>query len=286
MKKLLFSICLSLFLAGCVHPPVQETPAIQKKEPNLGYDNTPILPSGWRVHDIARPQPEVVTPAAQVGQAPSDAIVLFDGSDLTSWAGSKQENPKKKKFNPTGEALWLVENDYMQCTPTGDLYTKQAFGDCQLHIEWQSENPPNGDSQGRGNSGVFMMGMYETQVLDCFENRTYADGGAGCVYGQTPPLVNACHKPGEWQTYDIIFQAPRFKGGALVKPAYITVLLNGILVQHKTEILGPTSHKKLPVYKAHAEKLPIKLQDHNNPTRFRNIWIRELDLLKNTDKAE
>ena len=272
------SILMALLVTGIAQ-------AAEKKPPNVGYSDTPKLPSGWRVHDIARPQPKAVTPGAQVGQAPSDAIVLFDGTDLSSWKGAKQDNEKKKKYNPKGEALWKVENDYMQCTPTGDLYTKQAFGDCQLHIEWQSENPPKGDSQGRGNSGVFMMGMYETQVLDCYNNRTYADGTAGCVYGQTPPMVNACRKPGEWQAYDIIFQAPRFEGEKLVSPAYVTVLLNGVLVQHKTEILGPTNHKKLPVYKPHAEKLPIKLQDHNNPTRFRNIWIRELDLLKNTDKG-
>ena len=286
MIKPMASILLSLVLAGSLHPPVQAQPVKQKKPPNVGYDNTPVLPSGWRVHDVDRPQPEVITPGAQVGQAPSDAIVLFDGTDLSAWTGSRQDNPKKKRYNPEGRALWKVENGYMECTPTGDLHTKQAFGDCQFHIEWQTEAPPKGDSQGRGNSGVFMMGMYETQVLDCFENRTYADGSAGCVYGQTPPLVNACRKPGEWQTYAIIFQAPRFDGETLVSPAYVTVFHNGILVQHKTEILGPTSHKKLPVYKPHAGKLPIKLQDHNNATRFRNIWIRELDLLQHTDKTE
>ncbi|MEA2068846.1 MAG: DUF1080 domain-containing protein [Verrucomicrobiota bacterium] len=268
-----------MFAVGCTH-------AAAKKAPPVGYSDTPRLPSGWRVHDIDRPQPKAVAPGAQVGQAPSDAIVLFDGTDLLQWKGSVQGNPKKKKYNPKGEALWKVENGYMQCTPTGTLVTRDSFGDCQLHIEWQSENPPKGDSQGRGNSGVFLMGRYEIQVLDCYENRTYADGSAGCVYGQTPPMVNACKKPGEWQVYDIVFQAPRFEGEKLVSPAYVTVFLNGVLVQHKTEILGPTSHKKLPVVKPHAARLPIKLQDHNNPTRFRNIWIRELDLLKNTGKPE
>lgn len=257
-----------------------------EKKPNVGYSDTPKLPSGWRVHDIDRPQPVIVTPAETIGQPPSDAIVLFDGSDLSAWRGAPQDDPKKKKYNPKGEALWKVENGYMECTPTGDLFTKQAFGDCQLHIEWRTENPPKGDSQGRGNSGVFMMGLYETQVLDCFENRTYADGGAGCVYGQTPPMVNACKKPGEWQVYDIVFQAPRFEGEKLLSPAYVTVFLNGVLVQHHTEILGPTNHKKLPAYKPHAAKLPIKLQDHNNATRFRNIWIRELALTKEDRKPE
>lgn len=246
---------------------------------------TPELPSGWRVHDAERPQPKPVTPGTKPGAAPSDATVLFDGTQLNHWNGVKQDNKKKGRYNPEGLPLWKVENGYMQCTPTGDLWSKAAFGDCQLHIEWQSENPPKGKSQGRGNSGVFLMGLYEVQVLDCYDNVTYADGSAGSVYGQTPPLVNACLKPGEWQIYDIIFQAPRFDGAKLISPAYVTVFLNGVLVQHKTEILGPTVWRSLPAYKPHAAKLPIKLQDHSNPTRFRNIWIRELDLLKNTDKG-
>lgn len=269
MVKQTTSLLMALLVAGISH-------AAENKSPAVGYSDTPKLPSGWRVHDIDRPQPVVVTPGAQVGEAPSDAIVLFDGTDLSKWAGVKQIDAKKKKYNPDGLALWKVEKGYMECTPTGDIYTKDAFGDCQLHIEWQSENPPKGDSQGRGNSGIFLMGKYEIQVLDCHENRTYADGSAGSVYGQNPPLVNACRKPGEWQVYDIVFQAPRFEGDKLVSPAYVTVFFNGVLVQHKTEILGPTMNKMLPSYKPHAAKLPIKLQDHNNPTRFRNVWIREL----------
>ena len=261
-------------------------PTTEKKAQPIGHDNTPRLPSGWRVHDGARPQPEAVAPGARIGEAPSDATILFDGTDLSNWHGVKQDNPKKKRLNPEGKALWKVENGYMQCTPTGDLVTKASFGDCQLHIEWQTENPPKGTAQSRGNSGVFLMGLYEIQVLDNYQNQTYSDGTAGCVYGQTPPLVNACRKPGEWQVYDIVFQAPRFEGGKLVSPAYVTVFLNGILVQNHTEIIGPTTHKKLPVVKPHAARLPIALQDHNNPTRFRNIWIRELDLLKNTDKPD
>jgi hypothetical protein len=280
MKRMMFAVVLSISFAALCGA------ADSKKPAPVGYTDTPQLPSGWRVHDIDRPQPAVVTPGDKPGAPPSDAIVLFDGTDLSNWVGTKQDNQKKGKYNPKGEALWKVGNGYMECTPTGDIFTKQAFGDCQLHVEWQTENPPKGDSQGRGNSGVFLMGLYETQVLDCYENRTYADGGAGCVYGQTPPLVNACRKPGEWQVYDIIFQAPRFDGDKLVSPAYITTFLNGVLVQNHTEILGPTNHKKLPVYKPHAAKLPIKLQDHNNSTRFRNIWIRELDLLKDDSKPE
>jgi hypothetical protein len=259
--------------------------AADVKTPIVGYTNTPALPSGWRVHDIDRPQPIHVTPAVKQGGTPSDAIVLFDGTTGDEWLGSKQDNPKKGGYNPTGDMLWKLESDYLECTPTGNIQTKRVFGDCQLHVEWQTENPTKGDSQHRGNSGIFLMGRYEVQVLDCYNNLTYADGTAGCVYGQTPPMVNAVKKPGKWQSYDIIFQAPRFEGDILISPAYITVLLNGIIVQHKTEVLGPTSHKKLPVYSAHG-KAPISLQDHNNATRFRNIWIRELDLLKNTYKTK
>ena len=277
MKKQLASLLTTLLLVAAAH-------AFEKKA--IGYDTTPQLPSGWRVHDSTRPQPEAVAPGAQIGESPADAIVLFDGTDLSNWHGVKQDNPKKKCLNPEGKALWKVENGYMQCTPTGNLVTKASFGDCQLHIEWQSENPPKGTAQGRGNSGVFLMGLYEIQILDCYNNSTYADGSAGCVYGQTPPLVNACKKPGEWQVYDIVFQAPRFENEKLVSPAYATVFLNGILVQNHTKIIGPTTHKKLPVVKPHAARLPITLQDHNNPMRFRNIWIRELDLLENTDKPD
>ena len=278
MKRMLATFIASVAFSGFVH-------AMEQDKPNWGYSNTPKLPSGWRVHDIDRPQPSVVTPGAKPGAAPSDAIVLFDGTDLSNWVGTKQDDPKKKKYNPNGEALWKVENGYMECSPTGSIRTKRKFGDCQFHIEWRTANPRQGDSQNAGNSGVFMMNRYETQVLDNHENRSYADGMAGSVYGQTPPMVNACRKPGEWQSYDIIFQAPRFEGDALVSPAYVTVLLNGVLVQHKTEILGPTSHKKRAVYKAHGKDV-ISLQDHNNNTRFRNIWIRELDLMKDDSKPD
>lgn len=256
-----------------------------EKKPNWGYSDTPKLPSGWRVHDIERPQPDVVTPAQNPGGAPSDAIILFDGTDVSAWTGIKQDNPKKKKYNPDGNMLWKVKNGYLECTPTGDIRTKEKFGDCQFHIEWQTANPRQGNSQNAGNSGVFMQGRYETQVLDNYKNRTYADGMAGCVYGQQPPLVNACRKSGEWQSYDIIFQAPRFDGDVLVSPAYVTVFLNGVLVQHKQEVLGPTTHKKLPVYKPHGDDV-IQLQDHNNNTRFRNIWIRKLNLTADDSRPE
>jgi hypothetical protein len=262
---------------------VMASQGAEKKPPIVGYTDTPELPSGWRVHDIDRPHPPVVTPAEQLGQPPSDAIVLFDGTDASAWAGTIQNNPKKGKYNPEGEMRWKVENGYIECTPTGDIHTKQQFGDCQLHIEWQTANSPHGDSQHRGNSGIFLQNRYETQVLDNYNNPTYADGMAGSMYGVKPPLVNACKTPGEWQVYDIIFQAPKFDGETLVSPAYETVFLNGILVQYNAALLGTSTHRKVPVYKAHGKDV-LRLQDHNNDTRFRNIWIRELDLTKDDSK--
>lgn len=259
--------------------------AAEKKKPNWGYTDTPVLPSGWHVHDIDRPQPPVVRPGEHPCNAPSDAVILFNGTDLSAWAGTVQDNPKKKKYNPEGKALWKVENGYLECTPTGNIKTLEKFGDCQLHIEWQTANPRQGDSQNAGNSGVFFQGRYEVQVLDNYENRTYADGMAGSVYGQKPPMVNALKKTGKWQQYDIIFQAPRFEGEKLISPAYVTVFMNGVLVQHKQEMLWPTTHKKLGAYKPHGDD-SIALQDHNNNTRFRNIWIRKLDLLADDSRPE
>jgi hypothetical protein len=238
----------------------------------LGYDDTPFLPDGkWRVHDGKRPQPRIVTPGTfstpeQPGKPPSDAIVLFDGTDLSKWRNAKGE-----------AAAWKVENGYFEAVgKAGDLWTRDEFGDCQLHIEWSAPTPPKGEGQGRGNSGCYLFGLYEVQVLDCFENKTYPDGQAGAIYGQCPPLVNACRPPGEWQVYDVVFTAPRFKDGKVESPAYLTVFHNGVLLHNKKELLGPTEHRKLTSYKPHAEKGPIKLQDHGNPVRFRNIWLRPL----------
>lgn len=235
----------------------------------------PMLPSGWRVHDMERPVPVVVTPGATAADAPSDAIVLFDGTNLDEWVGCVSTN-KKKNYNPEGQALWKVENGFMEVNSTGGLISKKAFGDMQLHVEWASPNPPKGSSQGRGNSGIYIMGRYEVQILDCYENISYADGMTAGIYGQTPALANACRKPSEWQTYDIIFKAPRFEGDQLVSPACVTVIHNGVLVQNHTEYLGPTSHKKVGTYTPHPEKLPIFLQDHSDPVRYRNFWVREL----------
>jgi hypothetical protein len=221
----------------------------------------------WKVHDMNRPTPKLVTPAEQPGQPPSDAVVLFDGKDLSNWVSEKDGS----------DAKWKVENGYMEVVKkTGNICTKQAFGDCQLHIEWASPEKTTGSSQDRGNSGVFLMSNYEVQVLDSYNNRTYADGQAAAIYGQKPPLVNACRPPGQWQSYDIIFHRPIFENDKVVKPATITVLHNGVLVQDHFEIEGKTVWKKRAKYHHHPDKMPLMLQDHSHPVRYRNIWIRQL----------
>jgi hypothetical protein len=170
-----------------------------------------------------------------------------------------------------------VENGYLEVVAkTGDIQTREEFGDCQLHLEWAPPSEVVGDSQGRGNSGVFLMGRYEIQVLDCYDNPTYADGTTGAIYAQCPPLVNACRRPGEWNTYDIIWEAPRFEGEQVVRPAYVTVLLNGLVLHHRQELIGATTHRKVGEYTAHPPAGPLRLQDHGNPVRFRNIWYRPL----------
>jgi len=232
-----------------------------------GYTDTPYLPgSQWRVHDDARPRPPVVAPGAQPGKAPSDAIVLFDGRTLDAWQSAKG-----------GPAGWKVENGYVEvASGSGDIVTKQKFGDCQLHVEFREPSPATGNSQERGNSGVFLAGLYEVQVLDSYNNLTYADGEASAIYGQSPPLVNASRPPGEWQSYDIVFEIPRFKDGELTSPGYITVLHNGVLTQNHIALLGPTVHHALPKWRPHGSEMPLLLQDHQMLVRFRNIWIRPL----------
>jgi len=231
---------------------------------DLGYDDTPILPGlPYHVHDPKRPHPPVVTPAAQPDGAPSDAILLFDGKDLSQW------NPSRRP--------WKLENGYFEVVPgAGDLSTKQKFGDVQLHIEWAAPGEVRGTSQNRGNSGIFLQGRYEVQVLDSYQNPTYADGQAGALYGQWPPLVNPTRKPGEWQTYDIVFEAPKFESGKLVKPAYATVFLNGVLLHNHKELMGPTLHRQLAHYAPQPEEDSLVLQDHQQPVRYRNIWVRRL----------
>lgn len=224
----------------------------------------------WAVHDPARPMPPVVSPgpAGPPVPPPADAVVLFDGKDLSLWMDAKGQ-----------PARWKVVDGYMEVVAkAGSIRTSRTFGDCQLHVEWMAPAPPKGESQARGNSGVFLMDLYEVQVLDCFENKTYADGMTAALYGQFPPAVNACRPPGQWQTYDIIFRRPRFDAeGGLVSPARMTVFHNGILVHECQKLTGPTAHKARPPYKAHADRLPISLQDHGDPVRFRNIWVRELE---------
>jgi hypothetical protein len=228
-------------------------------------------PMKWKIHDPNRPVPPVITPGTAStqdapGSAPSDAVVLFDGKDLSRWVGQDGK-----------PAPWKVENGYIEVVPkSGPISSRDSFGDCQLHVEFAEPSPGVGESQERGNSGVFLMGLYEIQVLDSYENKTYADGQASAVYGQYPPLVNASRPPGQWQQYDIVFHRPHFKNGKVSSPARVTVLHNGVLVQDNVELTGPTAHGSRPPYKPGPDKLPLQLQDHEYPIRFRNIWIREL----------
>jgi len=240
----------------------------EKRHPenaHLGYSDTPVLEdSGYHVHDGERPQPPVVTPGEGTA-APSDATVLFDGSNLDAWV--------KLDGSP---AEWKVENGYVEVVPgTGNIKTRQSFGTVQLHVEFASPELVKGDGQGRGNSGVFLQELYEMQVLDNYNNPTYPDGAVGGIYGQYPPLANAIRKPGEWNTYDIIFEAPVFDGDTLVSPAYVTILLNNILLHNRKALRGPTNHRVTTPYEAHGDR-PLMLQDHKDLVRFRNIWIREI----------
>lgn len=234
-----------------------------------GYTDTPRLPDGFRVHDAQRPRPPIVAPARLpegAGAAPADAVRLFDGKGLDAFVGRD------------GPAKWQVRDGAMEVNGTGDIETAAEFGDCQLHIEWATPTPPKGDSQARGNSGVFFCGRYEIQILDSFENATYADGQAAALYGQAPPAVNASLPPGAWQSYDIVFVAPRFGAdGSLTAPARATVFHNGVLVHHDRPFLGETAHRAVARYRAHAPKGRIRLQDHGDPVRFRNVWVRPLE---------
>ncbi len=267
MKHYALAVALSILFAV-----VMLVPGAARPQQNPGYDDTPFLPDGkWRVHDGKRPQPVIITPGA-VGthEPPSDAIVLFDGKDLSKWQKTKG-----------GDAGWKVEKGYMEVPPrktpgSGSIMTRDSFGDCQLHIEWMTPAPPKGTGQGRGNSGIILMKRYEVQVLDSHENITYPDGQAASMYGQYPPLVNASRKPAEWQVYDIIFIAPRFDGDKLVSPARTTVFHNGVVMHHDMAFIGATAHKRVAKYAPHNPKEPLLLQDHGNPIRFRNIWLRPL----------
>lgn len=229
--------------------------------------------SKWPQHSKDRPVPEVVTPGIAVSQSPpSDAIVLFNGATLSKWT---QGEGKPAKWRVTDGAFEVVPN-------TGALTTRDSFGDVQLHIEWMAPSPAKGTDQDRGNSGVFFGGgRYEVQVLDSYKNVTYADGQAASLYGQFPPLVNASRPPGQWQSYDIVYHRPHFNAaGKLLTAARFTVLHNGVLVQDNMELVGPTANQRRPPYEAHEDRLPISLQDHGHPVRFRNVWLRNLELVK------
>jgi hypothetical protein len=250
--------------------------SVEQKSGPIGYQDTPMLPGGkWHVHDSARPQPIEVTPGASCSQAaperpPADAVVLFDGTGLSKWRTAEGREP-----------VWILKEGFAQIPPAetpdgGSIFTRESFGDCQLHIEWAVPDPPVGDVMNRGNSGVFFFGLYELQIFDSYRGGIYADGQAAAIYGQYPPLVNASRPPGRWQVFDVIFTAPRFDGETLQAPAYMTVLHNGIAVQNHAALLGPTTHRALLPYKPHGAKRPLMLQAHGNPVRFRNIWIRPL----------
>ena len=241
--------------------------ALPAQNPN----SVPKDPSPWKQHALDRPQPVIVTPGAVMAPVPppSDAVVLFDGTSLDRWQSSNAAG---------GPAKWTVTGGYMEVAPgTGGIASKQGFGDMQLHIEWMTPTPPKGESQERGNSGVFMMSTYELQVLDSYQNKTYPDGQAGSIYGEFPPLVNASRPPGTWQSYDVVFHRPHFDAmGKVTAPARMTVFQNGILVQDDQTVIGPTTNSIRTAYTAHADKMPLTLQDHGNRTRFRDIWVRQL----------
>ena len=242
------------------------------------YGDPPNQTHPWAVHDQNRPQPSLVAPgtfstARQPGQPPSDAIVLFDGTaaSLNKWEADTKEGM------PNAPTKWIVSDSAMECVPkSGYIRTKEKFGDCQLHVEWAAPKNVLGDSQGRGNSGIFPMGLFEVQVLDNYNNPTYADGFAASVYGVNPPLANALRPPGEFQVIDLIFRRPVYRAGKLVDPGYITVFCNGVLVQDHTPLEGPTGHMKRPGLQSVPDQGPLKLQDHGNPVLFRNIWYRPL----------
>lgn len=253
-------LVLAVLIAGPLLPA-----APSRAADGLGYDDTPFLPqSQWRVHDRKRPQPTMVEPGKEPGGPPADAVILFDGKDLSQWESG----------DPKG-----IEQGVINIKKTGELRTKQRFGDCQLHIEWASPAKDDGGPMNWGNSGVLFLKKYELQIIESHDHRIYADGIAGAVYGQAPPLVNPSRKPGQWQTFDIVFTAPKFDGGKLVKPAYFTAFWNGVLVQYHKASLGPIRHRSVATYTGEKDSTgPLALQQHGSAVRFRNIWIRPLKL--------
>jgi hypothetical protein len=245
-----------------------ETPEEYEKHP----EGAPIPGQKWKVHDLNRPLAPKVTPGLPIlsPAPPSDAVVLFDGKDLSQWVSGGRGGATP------GPANWKVENGYAEMA--GSIATKEKFGDCQLHVEWTTMPPsdPARHGQGRGNSGVVLMGRYEIQVLSGYNNPTYSDGAAGALYGLYPPMVNPTRPEGEWNSYDIVFEAPHFDGDKVVKPAYVTLIFNGLLVHHRVELLGNTNTLPIAKYQPHGPEESLVLQGHTGPARFRNIWIRRL----------
>lgn len=272
MKKLIITAALAATTASLALAQTAPKPKDIVIDGVEGFQDTPMQPDGkWHVHDPARPQPPVVTPGtfSENATPPSDAIVLFDGKDLSNWCDKRTGGP----------APWTIEDGAM-VSAKGDIETKQKFGDIQLHLEFREPTPPKESGQGRGNSGVFLMGLYEIQVLDCYDNKTYADGATGGIYGQHPPLANSCRPPGEWETYDIIFNVPHFADdGKLISPGYATVFLNGVMVQNHQAIRGETNWRVPGSYTQKVSTGPIALQYHNNPISFRNIWVRPIPVV-------
>jgi hypothetical protein len=291
MKRMLLvmaGVCLPGLLVGCVTekstrttapalrlakaqpakvPPAKTEPAAEPK-PVVQYVDTPT--GRWMVHDENRPAPPIITPGPECGAAPSDAVVLFDGKDLSQWTDTKGNASK-----------WIARDGYMESVKgAGYIQSKPQFGSCQLHVEFATPSKVQGTSQGRGNSGVFLQGKYEVQVLDSYENKTYPDGQCGALYGRAVPLVNVCRQPGQWQSYDIIYHRPTFdKDGNVTRKATFTVFQNGVLIQDHVALEGGTDWRGPHVvssYEKHGDKGPIQLQDHGNPVRYRNIWVREL----------
>jgi hypothetical protein len=254
----------------CVVLCVHSLPAADAAAPTPPRKEAPFTPGGqWRAHDMARPRPRQVDPGAPLGAEPiapppSDAIVLFDGKDLSAW--QTRRRPEKGKPEVLSQPRWKVEHGYMEIAPkSGSLISKERFGDCQIHLEWATPADVRGSGQGRGNSGVILAGHGEIQVLDSWGNDTYPDGQAAAIYGKYPPLVNASRRPGQWQTYDILFEAPRLDAqGQLLRAARLTVFHNGLLVHHALDTGG------------RSRDFQIVLQDHNTPVRYRNIWLRKL----------
>jgi hypothetical protein len=276
MKRLLLfaTLALAALTANGQAPVPASTPAPAENH-DLGFTDTPMLPGlPWHVHDPDRPHPPAITPSDMPGGAPSDAIVLFDGKDLSHWTSHASTITHAGNAGPPE---WKLGDGYMEAVPhTGDLATKEKFGDIQLHVEWSSPDPPRGNSQARGNSGILLMGRYEVQVLDPWNNPTYADGQAAAIYGQWPPLANPGRKPGEWNVYDIVFEAPRLDGDQVLKPAVITVFFNGVLVQNHKESMGPMIYRQVAHYVAQPAEDSLMLQNHNDPVRYRNIWVRRV----------